>query len=181
MIDIRGRLKRIIANIATVDTVVDAIKIQTDKTPQIQSGESVFGGFEPVITLKLGADPAAPAVATKLTPNIPDGATITKAKLLMKFRDITCVAAANWISTGGVVQLQKAGGAWLTGITVQVNMLQVALGAVGPGDIWIGDIDIKAQVEDGIENEFRLLTLRSNADDLLLRGVQFGLQIFFIP
>lgn len=166
---------------ANIPADIDAIKTQTDKMPRIQSGDSSFGGFEPVITLKAAADPAALSVATKFTPNLPAGVTVTKAKLLVKFRDITCVAAANWIATGGVVQIKKAGGAWLTGITLQVNMLQVASGAVGPGDLWIGDIDVKAQIEDGVESEFRLITLRSNADDLLLRDVEFGAQIFFIP
>jgi len=173
-------VKQLKTLLGTVDTVVDGIKVQTDKMPQIQSGEPVFGGFEAVITLKATADPAAPAAATKLTPDLPDGATVTKAKLLTKFQDITC-AAANYVGTLGYVQIKKAGGDWLTGITVQVNMLQVAEGAVGPGDVWIGDVDVKAQVEDGVECEFRLVTLRSNADDLLIRGVQFGTQIFFIP
>lgn len=157
------------------------IKEQTDKIPGIQSGEPVFGGLEAVQTLKAAADPAAPNVATKLTPDLPAGVTITKAKLLVKFRDITCVAAANWIKTAGVVQVKKAGGAFITGITIPVNILQVALGAVGPGDVWIGDIDVKAQVADGVECEFKLINLRSNADDLLLRDVEYGLQIFFIP
>jgi len=174
-------VKQLKTLLGMVDTVVDGIKVQTDKMPQIQSGEPVFGGFEAVITLKAAADPAALGAATKFTPNLPAGVTPTKAKLLVKFRDITCVAAANWIATGGVVQVKKAGGAFITGITIPANMLQVAEGAVGPGDVWIGDIDVKAQVEDGVENEFQLITLRSNADDLLLRDVQFGLQIFFTP
>jgi len=29
----------------------------------------------------------------------------------------------------------------------------------GPGDVWIGDVDMKAQVEDGVENKFKLVTL----------------------
>ena len=182
--DIARKTHNLITRTKGLDDIHDdlvTVKTQTEKTPRIQSGELVFGGFDPVQTLKTAADPAAPAVATKFTPNIPNGATITKAKLLMKFRDITCAAAANYISTLGYVQVKKAGGAWLTGITVQVNMLQVASGAVGPGDVWIGNIDVKAQVEDGIENEFKLITLRSNADDLLVRDVQFGLQTYFIP
>ena len=164
-----------------IDTVVDAVKVQTDKIPRIESIVTMWGGIEDELVLKNGADPAAPAAVTKFTPDIPASATITRAFLLMMFREITCAAAANYVSTAGVVQTQKSGGSWLSGITIPVGTLDVASGAVTVGGVLIGKVDVKAQVEDGVESEFKLITLRSNADDLLLRDVQFGLQMYFIP
>ena len=146
---------------------------------RIELSAVMWGGIEDELVLKSGADPAAPDAATKFTPDIPAGVTITRAFLLMKFREITCAAAANYIGTLGYVQLQKAGGSWLSGITVPTGILDVASGAVASGDVWIGKTDIKAQVADGVECEFKLVTLRSNADDLLIRDTQFGLQIYY--
>lgn len=187
----------------TVDGVVDAIKIVVDGIPttamrgtdsaatetkqdaqdvllaRIELSAVMWGGIEDELTLKSAADPAVPDAATKFTPDIPSGATITRAFLLMKFREITCAAAANYVSTAGVVQVKKAGGAFLSGITIPTGILDVASGAVAPGDVWVGKIDVKAQVTDGTECEFKLLTLRSNADDLLIIDTQFGLQIYY--
>lgn len=139
-----------------------------------------WGGFEDEILLKAAADPAAPAVATKLTPVIPAWVSIYKAYLLMKFREIYC-AADNYVGTLGYVQVQKsAGGAWVSGITVPAGSLDVAAGLSAPGDVFIGNEDVSDQVANGDEVEFQLVTLRSDVDDLALRDVQFGLQIFLL-
>lgn len=138
-----------------------------------------WGGVEDEILLKAAADPAALDAATKLTPTLPDGATVWKAYLVMKFREIYC-AGANFIATAGSVQVQKsAAGSWVTGITIPVGTLDVAAGASQSGDCLMGNADVSAQVVSGSEVEFQLVTLRSNADDLALRDVQFGLQIYF--
>lgn len=137
-----------------------------------------WGGFEDEVLLKSGADPAALDAATKFTPTLPDGATVWKAYLVMKFRGIYC-AGANFIATAGIVQVQKSGGAWVTGITIPIGALDVAAGVSAPGDCLMGNADVSAQVASGSEVEFQLVTLRSNADDLALRDVQFGLQIYF--
>ena len=97
----------------------------------------------------------------------------------MKFRDIYC-AGANYIGTLGYVQVQKsAAGSWVSGITIAAGTLDVAAGATASGDCLIGNADVSAQVASGSEVEFQLVTLRSNADDLAIRDVQFGLQIYF--
>lgn len=138
-----------------------------------------WGGFEDEILLKAAADPAALAAGTKFTPALPAGATVWKAYLVMKVREIYC-AGANFIATAGSVQVQKStGGSWVTGITIPIGTLDVAAGASAGGDCLIGNADVSAQVASGSEVEFQLVTLRSNADDLALRDMQFGLQIYF--
>ncbi|GAJ07628.1 unnamed protein product, partial [marine sediment metagenome] len=136
-----------------------------------------WGGFEDEILLKTATDPALD-VATKFTPVLPTGAVVWKAYLVMKFREIYC-AAANSVGTAGSVQVQKSGGSWVTGITIAAGTLDVAAGASAAGDCLIGNADVSAQVASGSEVEFKLITLRSSVDDLAIRDVQFGLQIYF--
>lgn len=138
-----------------------------------------WGGFEDEILLKAAADPAALDAATKFTPVLPAGAVVWKVYLVMKFREIYC-AGANYVATAGSVQVEKStGGSWTTGITIAAGTLDVAAGASAAGDCLIGNADVSAQVASGSEVEFKLVTLRSNADDLAIRDVQFGLQIYF--
>jgi len=209
MIDLLGRIRKTIADIADLITrtkglddihddltthetaqetnravVVDIhngvalVKTQTDKIPHAALCITQWGGFEDELLLKADAEPAALAVGTKFTPVLPDGATVWKAYLVMKFREIYC-AAANYVGTAGSVQVQKSGGSWVTGITIPVGTLDVAAGLSAAGDCLIGNADVSAQVASGSEVEFQLVTLRSNVDDLAIRDIQFGLQIYF--
>ena len=166
-----------IADIGTVDTVVDAIKTETDKTSVIRYYiPARFGGIEDETLLKNGADPAAFDVATKYTPTLPAGATPTDCKLLFKFRELYC-AAANFVSTAGVIQVKKAGGAFITGITIPTGTFDVAAGVAGAGDLIVGNVDISAQIESGIELEFQWITIRSNVDNLAVRDIEIGVSI----
>jgi hypothetical protein len=138
-----------------------------------------WGGFEDELLLKEGADPAALDIATRLTPTLPAGATVWKAFLVMKFREIYCTAA-NYVATGGSVQIKKVtGGSWATGITISAGTLDVVTGASAAGDVLIGNADVSAQVASGSQVEFQLIDLRSNDDDLAIRDIQFGLQIYY--
>jgi len=171
MIDLIGRIQRAL-------TDVGLVKTQTDKIPHVALCITQWGGFEDEILLKAAADPAALAAGTKFTPVLPAGATVWKAYLVMKFREIYC-AAANYVGTAGSVQVQKAGGSWVSGITIAAGTLDVAAGCSAPGDCLIGNADVSAQVASGSEVEFQLVTLRSNVDNLALRDIQFGLQLYF--
>ena len=138
-----------------------------------------FGGTEDELLLKAGADPAALNTDTRLTITVPTGATISEAYLLFKFREIYC-AAANYIATLGYVQVQKVtSGSWVSGITIQVGTFDVATGASASGDILIGNVDISAQITSGSQVEFQLVTLRSNVDDLAIRDIPCGIQVYY--
>jgi len=164
------------ADIATIKGHVDGVETSLGK---VALCITQWGGFEDEILLKAADDPAALAAGTKFTPTLPTDATVWKAYLVMKFREIYC-AGANYVATGGVVQVEKSTeGSWVAGITIPIGTLDVAAGASAPGDCLMGNADVSAQVASGSEVEFQLVTLRSNADDLALRDVQFGLQIYF--
>lgn len=161
------------------ETLISAATTAETQLGRVALCITQWGGFEDEVLLKAGADPAALAAATKFTPTLPSGATVWKAYLVMKFREIYC-AAANYVKTAGSVQVEKStDGSWATGITVAAGTLDVAAGASAGGDCLIGNADVSAQVASGSEVEFQLVTLRSNADDLALRDVQLGLQIYF--
>jgi len=182
--DVKVKTDLIPADItAQLNTNIPAIKAKTEsietKIGHVALCITQWGGFEDEILLKAAADPAALDAGTKFTPTLPTDATVWKAYLVMKFREIYC-AATNYVATAGSVQVEKStGGSWATGITIPTGTLDVAAGASQSGDCLIGNADVSAQVVSGSEVEFQLVTLRSNADGLALRDVQFGLQIYF--
>ena len=161
------------AEVAAIATDVTAIK------DHLEPMKTRFGGFEDELLLKDAADPAALDTDTRLTVTLPTGATVSEAFLMFKFRELYC-AAANYVGTLGYVQVQKvAGGSWVSGITIKAGALDVAAGASGAGDILIGNVDVSAQVASGEQVEFQLVTLRSNADDLAIRDIQCGIQVYY--
>ena len=138
-----------------------------------------WGGFEDEMLLKTASD-ASLSTLTKFTPVLPAGAVVWKAYLIMKFREIYC-AVANYIGDTGSAQVQKStDGSWVTGITIRSGTLDVAAGVSQSGDCLMGNADVSAQVASGSEVEFRCYLLRSAIDDLAIRDVQLGLQIYFL-
>jgi len=165
--------------VGEIKYIKDAVDSGTTKLSHLAGVTTQWGGYQDEILLKAAADPAALDEATRLTPVLPSGATVWKAFLLMKFRELYCTEA-NYVSIPGYVQLQKVtGGSWLTGITIKGGTLDVSAGVSHPGDVLIGNTDVSLQVSSGEEVEFQLVTLRSNVDDLAIRDVQFGLQIYY--
>lgn len=139
---------------------------------------TLWGGLEDELKID-AAGPGTPSTATRLTPALPSGATVVKAFLIMKFREIYC-AAANYIATAGVVQVEKvSGGSWTSGITIPVGVWDVGAGASASGDCIVGDTDISAQIASASQIEFQLATLLANVDAMLLRDLQFGVQIWY--
>lgn len=202
MIDFLGRLKEIITNLGThetaqatnravvedihdtdlpaVKTDTGNIKTQTDKIPHAALCITQWGGFEDEIDLGTGAPGPTPLAACVLTPVLPAGATVWKAYLIFKFREIYC-ASANYISTAGGVEISDDDfTSEMTGITIPTGTLDVAEGARAAGDCLVGGVDVSGKVASGTQNQFRMITtMRANADGLKVRDVQIGLQIYF--
>ncbi len=166
MIDRLGRIRKIIA--------------ETDKIPHIALCKPQWGGFEDELNLGTGAPAPTPLAACVLTPVLPDGATVWKAYLVFKFREIYC-AGANYIATAGGVEISDDNfTSEMTGITIPTGTLDVAAGVSASGDCLVGNVDVSSKVASGTENQFRMITtMRANADNLMVRDVQIGLQIFF--
>lgn len=190
MIDLLGRIIKTIADIADLitrtkglDDIHDdlaTVKTQTDKIPHAALCITQWGGFEDELNLGTGAPAPTPLAACVLTPVLPAGATVWKAYLIFKFREVYC-AGANYIATAGGVEISDDSfTSEMTGITIPTGTLDVAAGLSASGDCLIGNIDVSSKVASGTENQFRMITtMRANADNLMVRDVQIGLQIFF--
>ena len=167
---------------ADVSTDIAAVKSDTGdvKTSvgRVALCITQWGGIEDELDIDQAAIGSLDA-ATKLTPALPSGATVWKAYLILKFREAYC-ANDNYVSTGGTVQVQKSsGGSWTTGITLPAGVWDVVGGSPAAGDCLIGNADVSSQVASGSEVEFRIDSVRANADDLKVRDIQLGLQIYF--
>jgi hypothetical protein len=120
----------------------------------------------------------------QITPDIPSGATIQRAVVMMKFRYVRDSSGSdNAIDTAGAtpaVQIEKvSGGSWTDAITIVADMLTCAGNGKEAGDVWVGDMDVKAQVADGAASEFRLDDIKADGNNLYIGEIQFGIRIWF--
>lgn len=168
--DIKGRLDTTDGEVADIKAKLDHVALCITQ----------WGGFEDELNLGTGAPAPTPLAACVLTPVLPAGATVWKAYLVFKFREIYC-AGANYIATAGGVEISDDSfTSEMTGITIPTGTLDVAAGASAAGDCLIGNVDVSSKVASGTQNQFRMITtMRANADNLMVRDVQIGLQIFF--
>lgn len=151
-----------------------------DRLGRIALCVTQWGGFEDELDLGTGAPTPTTLAACVLTPALPAGATVWKAYLIFKFREIYC-AGANYISTAGGVEISDDNfSSQITGITIPTGTLDVAAEASAAGDCLIGSVDVSSKVASGTENQFRMTpAMRANADGLKVRDIQIGLQIYF--
>lgn len=150
-------------------------------SPLVEYSMTILGGVDDLITCASNADPTTPLAATKLTPALPDGCTVTQAYIIALCRAIEDdSAAANYVATAGVIQVKKVtGGTWTTGIAIPAGAWDVGASAQGAGFAIVGETDVKAQVADGSQVQFQIVTLRAHGSNILLHDVQFGLKIYY--
>jgi len=138
---------------------------------------TIMGGSDDLITCASNADPTAPLAATKLTPALPGGCTVTQAYIVMQCRAIQDDSSAgNYVATAGAVQVKKvSGGAWVTGIVIPTGAWDVNSNSWGEGCPVVGEIDVKAQVVHGAQVQFQIVDLRAQGSNIVMHDVQFGL------
>jgi len=124
-------------------------------------------------------DQTLPSVAV---PTLPTGYSIYRAEALLSFRKISDTSAvANQLAGNQNVQLQKAAGAFATGIALLDNMLAVAASAESSGDAFVGSTDIKATVDGDATYGFKITSAAADGANLRLHDVQTGLRITLTP
>lgn len=150
-------------------------------SPLVEYPITILGGIEDLITCASDADPTQPATVTRCTPALPDGCVVTQAYLIALCRTIEDDStAANYVGTAGLVQVKKVvGGAWAAGIAIPAGAWDVGASAKGAGFAIIGETDVKAQVADGSQVQFRIATVRAHGSNILLHDIQFGLKIYY--
>lgn len=125
------------------------------------------------------ADQALPSVTVA---NLPSGATITRVIAMFKYRaaEDTSASANNLVLAGTEhIQVDKSGGTYIDAIQLIASSIQVASSARDGGDVWVGDIDIKSEVDGNDTYEFRFENADALGNNLLLRDVQTGLRVYF--
>ena len=177
------------ALIATVDTVVDAIKAQTDKIAGILQPPLDFWS-DPVEEIQLDGDVAATlALGTVTVHDLPAGATVVIAKAIFKFRMVenTNVAAnkldgATVANTSQVIQVaDDTPGTYYDAINFVDDQFGLAAETREGGDVFIGSVNIagagKVDANDGYL--FRWLLALADEDYLNFNEVQVGLRIWY--
>jgi hypothetical protein len=123
----------------------------------------------------------------KLLPSItiadlPSGATVIRAVMMLKYRMIENTnAAINRLDGDQNLQAEKAiDGEWITGIALGGELCYVPASTRESGDVMIGTEDIQFQVpaNSGVM-DFKWTGAKSTQDSLNFNDVQVGLRIWF--
>ncbi len=127
------------------------------------------------------------AVGDKSLPSItiadlPAGAAIFRAVMMLKFRTIENTnAAINSVSGAQNVQAEKAvDGTWTTGIALGGGECSAPASTRESGDVIMGNSDTKSQIPaNGESIDFKWANAKSAQDNLNFNDVQVGLRIWF--
>lgn len=132
-----------------------------------------------VVVTSTAANQALPSIVVS---GIPSGATVERVIMMLKYRAVedTSLAENSLVLAGTEhIQIDKTGGTYIDAIKLVAGMVQVAAGTESPGDVWIGDIDISAEVDSDDTYETRWEGADCTGNDLELRDVQVGVRIWF--
>ena len=113
---------------------------------------------------------------------IPAGSSIKRVIMMLKYRAVENTnAAANQLNITGTehIQIDKTGGTYIDAIKLIDGMAQVDAVARDGGDAWIGDIDIKAEVDGNDTYETRWEGADADLADLLFLDLQVGVRVYF--
>ncbi len=186
-------IERLVGLLTTIDTVVDAIKVETDKLPSAIHYKPQWSQL-PIVALAL-SNAAADRIFSSVTfpaGFLPAGATVQAIYLMEKFNErIDSSGGANALTAQKTIRVMKNGGAWgtndIVGLTLANGQLATALNAIGSGDILIGDVDVKSEVDDVDNQQYDIRseeTTRSDsivvtAASLTLVDVYSGFMVFY--
>jgi len=113
--------------------------------------------------------------------DLPAGAAIVRAVMMLKFRTIENTnAAINSVSGAQNIQAEKAvDGTWVTGISLGGGECSVPATTRESGDVMMGTNDIKSQLPaNGEIINFKWTNAKSAQDSLNFNDVQVGLRIW---
>ena len=108
---------------------------------------------------------------------------IRRVFMMLKFRTVenTSASGDNSLVLAGDehIQIVRTGTTYIDAIKLVAGMALTPASSVGPGDIWIGDIDVSAEVNAYDTYETRWEGADCTFNDLLFRDVQVGLRVWF--
>lgn len=112
---------------------------------------------------------------------LPAGVTVVKATSIFKFRSLTNAGAANKLTNGQHIQIQKGGaGGYADAISLIDDQFTVAAAAVdAPGDVIVGDHNVVAKVTGNDTYNFQWTSAVADVAGLTFNDVQMGLRIWY--
>lgn len=165
----------------TVDTVVDAIKIVTDKIPRLVSSMDFWGDIieELQLTGTLQSNLALTG-ADVVIAGIPTGATLIRVVVMFMCRTVENTnATANKLDGAQNVEVNFDGGAFIDAINMADNLFGVAASTREGGAVMVGDIDVKATVTGNGTCTFRIDAAKADLANLNLNDYQIGVRAYF--
>lgn len=168
--------------ITTVDTVVDGIKVQTDKI----SGKMLYpmdfwsDPQEEVVVTGAQTTPSLPSVTVH---DLPAGATIVYVEAFLKFRIVENTnVAENSIDHTAAQPIQvrsDAPGTWRDAINFVDELYKVPASTRESGDLPVGSENIAVEVDENDTYEFQWLNAKAHLGNLQFNDVITGLKIWY--
>lgn len=165
----------------TVDTVVDAIQVVTDKLNRLTPFMDFWGGIieELQLTGTLQSNLALTG-ADVVIAGIPANATLIRVIVMFMCRAIENTnAAANQLNGAQNIEVNFAGGGFIDAIALADNLFAVAASTREMGTVIIGTIDVKATVTGNGTCTFRIDAARADQDNLNFNDYQCGIRVYF--
>jgi len=167
----------------TVGTVVDAIKVNTDKMPRLASHMDFWSDNDDDITLTTTttADYNLPNVVVA---GLPTGVTIIRVVAILKIALIKDTSGSDNAINGATtlkVDADSGYGSLVTAIDIPDNSwaVDVSEATERGGDVMIGDNDIKTEVTGNATYYGQLTDIGCDGNSLKLKDVAWGLRIYF--
>ncbi|KKM98611.1 hypothetical protein LCGC14_1156150 [marine sediment metagenome] len=115
--------------------------------------------------------------------DLPAGATIVRAIVMMKFRMIeNTYAGVNRLDAAAVLPMQVddvPNTGWLTCIDFVDNAFTLADTAREGGDVILGDVDVAARVDGNDTYDFQWLNAKADQNNIQFNDVQMGIRIWY--
>jgi hypothetical protein len=116
--------------------------------------------------------------------DLPSGATIVRAIVMMKFRMIenTYAGGVNKLDAASALPMQvddSGDTGWLTCIDFVDDAFAMAASTREGGDIIIGDIDVAARVDGNDTYDFQWLNAKADQNNIQFNDVQMGIRIWY--
>ena len=115
--------------------------------------------------------------------DLPSGATIVRAIVMMKFRMVeNTYAGVNKLDAAAALPMQvdDAGNTgWLTCLDFVDDAFTLADSVREGGDVVIGDIDVTARVDGNDTYDFQWLNAKADQNNIQFNDVQMGLRVWY--
>lgn len=139
-----------------------------------------------VATVTVTATAADISLPNVTVEDIPAGATVLRAEVMMKFRTIKDTSTAdNKLDDGGgattpAIQVRAdTPGTYIDGIKVVDSTLAVVASTIEGGDFWIGNIDVSSEVDGNDTYNLQWDDAEADGNNLILNDVMVGLRVYW--